>query len=100
MTTRRWLIAVAIGAGVLAAWDAFLLMRQRRLDYELRASDHVLIASIYGRDSEEPPVVYCFNTPPPRDPRKAAYHAALARKWSRAAARPWLPVAADPPEPQ
>jgi hypothetical protein len=29
----------------------------------------------------------------------AAYHASLLRKYERAAALPWLPIAADPPEP-
>jgi hypothetical protein len=31
--------------------------------------------------------------------RRAAYEAGLSRKYGRAAARPWLPVATDPPEP-
>ena len=30
---------------------------------------------------------------------RATYHDALRRKYERAAARPWLPVAPDPPEP-
>ena len=32
--------------------------------------------------------------------RQAEYHAALGRKYAAAAARPWLPVAADPPKPK
>jgi hypothetical protein len=35
-----------------------------------------------------------------KNPRKAAYHAAMLRKWKRAADYPWLPVEPDPPEPQ
>lgn len=33
------------------------------------------------------------------DSRKAAYHAAMRRKYEDAAACPWFPVAPDPPEP-
>jgi len=98
MTTRRWLIAAVVVAGLLAVWDGILAVRQRQLDYELRALDHAVAASVYGR-SEEFSIVYCFSRQPPRNPTKAAYHAALARKWTAAAHRPWLPVAADPPEP-
>jgi hypothetical protein len=100
MTTRRWLVAVAVVAVPLAVWDEIVALQQRRLDYELRALDHGLAAQVYGRDSEELPVVYCFSPPPPSDPRKAAYHAALAHKWMEAARWPWLPVAPDPPEPR
>lgn len=32
--------------------------------------------------------------------RRTAYHAAMARKYRRAARYPWLPVAPDPPEPE
>ena len=32
--------------------------------------------------------------------RQAEYHAALGRKYAAAAARPWLPVAADSPKPK
>jgi hypothetical protein len=32
--------------------------------------------------------------------KRATYHAALRRKYERAARYPWLPVEPDPPEPQ
>src|SRR5689334_6607250 len=32
--------------------------------------------------------------------RKALWHEALARRYERAARRPWLPLAPDPPEPK
>jgi hypothetical protein len=98
MTMRRWMIAVAVVAVPLAAWDEMITLRRRRLDYELRALDHDLAAKVYGRDSEELPFISCFSSPPPRDPTKAAFHATLARKWTEAARWPWLPVAPDPPE--
>jgi hypothetical protein len=100
MTTRRWVIAAALLAGPLAAGDAILVTRQRRLDFEHRALDHSLAASVYGRDAAEPTAPYCFDPPPPRDPARAAYHAALARKWSNAAQRAWLPVADEPSPPK
>jgi hypothetical protein len=36
----------------------------------------------------------------PVDNPKAFYYADLRRKYERAARRPWLPVAPDPPEPE
>jgi hypothetical protein len=32
--------------------------------------------------------------------RRAEYHERTALRWARAAARPWLPVEPDPPEPE
>jgi len=37
--------------------------------------------------------------PGSKNPRKAAYHAAMLRKWKRASDYPWLPIKPDPPEP-
>ena len=31
--------------------------------------------------------------------RRVEYHERMARRWAQAAAKPWLPVEADPPEP-
>jgi hypothetical protein len=100
MTKRRWMIALAAVAVPLAACDVMFMTRLRRLDFEHRALDHADLARVYGRDAEEPLVVYCFDTPPARNPMKAAYHAALARKWTKAAQQPWLPVEPDPPTPK
>jgi hypothetical protein len=94
------MIALAAVAIPLAAWDAVFMTRLRRLDFEHRALDHADLARVYGRDVDEPPVIYCFDLPPPRSPTKAAYHAALVRKWTKAAQQPWLPVEPDPPAPK
>jgi hypothetical protein len=101
-TVRRMMVAVAVAALVSAGWVESArigaAMEEWHLECSLRAIDHSLSASIHsGRQpccfaspSSEPSVI---------DPEKAAYHAAMARKWSAAADRPWLPVEPDPPEP-
>jgi hypothetical protein len=96
-STQRALIAAAVAAGLIAAWDGILWMRQRQLDYQLRALDHAAAARVYGRDAAEATVLNCFADLPARDFARAVQHAALARKWTAAARSPWLPVAADPP---
>ena len=69
------------------------------LDCRSRSVEHSLLAIKYeGRGS--PPCLgmagtLCLD----RNPSKAAYHAAVSRKWAEAAEHAWLPVAADPPEP-
>jgi hypothetical protein len=76
-------------------------MRWRRLDFELRALGHNLSAMKFdGRGAmscrgPEFPDFPCTV----RDPSKAAYHTAMARKWAEAAKHPWFPIAPDLPEP-
>jgi hypothetical protein len=65
----------------------------------LRSLDHGLAAMRYdGRPalSCRGPVELPSSV---RDPRKAAYHAAMSKKWAEAAEHAWLPVAPDPPGP-
>lgn len=85
-TVRRMMVAVAIVAG----WrDA------RRMEYGFRALDHAVRERAFATGSSG-----CFTLACAINPRKAAYHADLARKYEWAAEYPWLPVPPDPPEPE
>jgi hypothetical protein len=88
-TVRRPMVAVTVVALVSAGWvepaRMEAAMKERHLECSLRAIDHSLAeaACTGGRwpccftsPSSEPSVI---------DPEKAAYHAAMARKWSAAA---------------
>ena len=82
---RTLLVAVAVVGAVFGVE----VMRRRRAYYLDRASGHFIAAAPYtpGYFGDHP------------DPAKAAFHEAMRRKYERAAARPWLPVAPDPPPP-
>ena len=99
-TIWQVMVVVAAVAVIVAVRIEAARMRLRRLDYHLRAIDHTIGAARYDgtgvvscRGSYElPSSVY--------NPRKAAYHAAMSRKWADAAEHSWLPVKPDPPEPK
>ena len=103
MTTRRWMIAVAIvGVGIGAG---MLLVRSRR--YAAVAAFHAqgeaecwrIIAADEGNRLDT--AIWKDWLAYARRSRKLfLYHAALRRKYEWAARRPWLPVEPDPPEPE
>ena len=99
----RWMMAaVAAVAMVVAAGEG---LRRRRESFELRAeifaqkvSDEIVAEQNYRSNHRSDNMGY--------DPRTSAAHYqfvdhydALRGKYNRAAARPWLSVAPDPPEP-
>jgi hypothetical protein len=99
-TMRKMMVVVAAVAVVETLWIETARMSRRRLDYQLRSIGHGIAAARYdGRG-----VVSCRGPLEPpsavRNPSRAAYHAAMSRKWADAAEHPWLPVEPDPPEPQ
>jgi hypothetical protein len=99
-TVRRLMIMSAVVAVSFAAW---IETKRRSVEYEIRAMDHALKASVYKGNSTRPDTwvhLELDRPPPPPDPAMLAYHAAMASKWSDAASRPWLPVEPDPPEPK
>jgi hypothetical protein len=97
---RQIMVVVAAVAVIVAVRIEIARMRLRRLDYQLRAINHTIGAARYDGTG----VVSCRGPyeHPSSDynPRKAAYHAAMARKWAAAAEHPWLPVAPNPAEPE
>jgi hypothetical protein len=102
MTTRRWMIAVAIFAVGLATVAHFrgLVLRQRAAYHE--KIEKLVTASV----GDLAPAAMWPKAAQVR--AKAAVranaairdrHARLKEKYWRAAHHPWLPVEADPPEP-
>jgi hypothetical protein len=104
-TVRRMMVAVAVVAVGLGA----LILIARSHAYSVRAGNHGYrewrcweAIRVYGADPRgvtlrgpEPVEVFID-----RSRRLAGYYATLRRKYEQAAARPWLPVEPDPPEPQ
>ena len=137
MTTRRWMIAVAVVASVMSGIVAHRIKR-RQDDFLRRSTAHarsvVAIAEakvdidesikrgaslMDGRVRQLTVVGQWPDGRPGQSPmemlkaalsrqrgesqrmdRAIRYHAALARKYEFAALHPWLPVEADPPEPE
>jgi len=97
---------VAISALALAVQREIERLRIQALDYEIRAAYHGLVENLRSHAREfDGRYVGCrssvrFRANPQLDPRLAAWHAALRRKYEDAASRPWLPVKSDPPEPK
>jgi hypothetical protein len=105
MTTRRWMIAVAIVAIGLGAW----ILGARSRAYAVQAGNHgyrEFMCRLAIRAYEANPRGVTVSGPEPveviidRSRRLTGHYAALKRKYERAASRPWLPVAPDPPEPK
>ena len=106
ITTRRWMVAMAIAAVVLGAermWQRWAALRRRAADHEATSSVLALI-----RYRGEYP--YCslgiHDIPLVYNSEKASIHAAcvlyhtrMLRKYRLAMLRPWLPVEPDPPGP-
>jgi hypothetical protein len=85
MTIRRWMIVMVI---VAVALGVLVTLR--------RAADFMRLAALH-RDVAH----WIRRSPGPgADPKLIAHHEDLARKYERAAARPWLPIDTDPPAPE
>jgi len=85
MTTRRWMLAVALvaaGFGWRQGWNHY----QRIAERHWRSTAY----RVGGDD------LAVFK----RAIRRSEYHALLARKYERASWVPFLPVAPDPPPPE
>jgi hypothetical protein len=85
MTTRRWMVAVA---GVALLVGAFVTLQ--------RAAYFMRLAAAHEHFAH-----HLRSTAGPAGDQTAAEHnERLARRYQRAAARPWLPVEPDPPPPE
>ena len=95
MTTRRWMVAVAI----LAVTISVERTRRRWTFYREQAASHAASEAVCqgyadafrGVSGEEDRVE--------QGDTLATYHALLRRKYEHAAAHPWESVPPDPPEP-
>jgi hypothetical protein len=124
MTTRRWMVAVAVLAVGIAGYDEITRCIRSRDYYLFRASTHTIRAELHRgmpTDAERRLIMLKKNAAPFREGsegraywlkqvaswerrcdghrRQADYHGALAHKYAHAATRPWWTVAPDPPEP-
>jgi hypothetical protein len=103
MTTRRWMIAVAVVAIGVGAW--MLIMRSR---------SYAALATLYAESEKEcrriveadegnrldAAIWKDWITYARRSRRLLLHHAALRRKYELASRQPWLPVVPDPPAPE
>jgi hypothetical protein len=115
MTTRRWMIVVAV-VGVLTGGCIGGYRLKRRHDHFLdRARHHALLEVLQRRTEQaERELSERITGFGPRAESQravcrrniayfshlASYQAAMARKYRHAADRPWLPVEPDPPPPE
>jgi hypothetical protein len=116
-TVRTMIVAVAVVAGCFGV-EA---MKRRSRDFRDQAESHKREAGEIAIELSPDPdgrweVFWFSKDPHPPEParysptelrdwqvskeRRIAYHVMLYQKYRRAAARPWLPIEPDPPEPQ
>jgi hypothetical protein len=111
MTTRRWMIAVAIVATLMAVGFEAARATRRAREYRVLANSHAAFRDIYFREAYR--VHHAAVDRAAGDSSRemgllveshqralAWYHHALAVKYRRAALYPWLPVEPDPPAPE
>jgi hypothetical protein len=99
MTTRRWMIVIAVVA--LLMTGAFEVKRalRRASAYSQLAATHAMFRAFSLAEAD----LYRGNhfiRLEARERALARHQGALAAKYERAARYPWLPVEPDPPEPQ
>jgi hypothetical protein len=104
MTTRRWMVAVAVVALSIATER----MRRESARYRELAERHAKIERACRKNANLLPLMKPSDWESlcgqmalglSRSPERAVYHAGLRRKYERASRYPWLPVEPDPPEP-
>jgi hypothetical protein len=104
MTTRRWMIVVAVVALFMTRGE----VRRRQNEFQQLAAYHQkarsLIVAGRGRTSGNMEI-WLRHDPSKTSWRlssvwRAAYHSAMREKYEHAARYPWLPVEPDPPEPK
>jgi hypothetical protein len=96
MTTRRWMIVIAV-AGVMMAGIVHVRLKLRQRDFLALTTAHaqkvVAIADRKGDLSRQ-------QRESDRLAHSIDYHTSLVHKYEHAALHPWLPVEPDPPEPE
>ena len=104
-TVRRMMVAVAILA-LMTAVFAMLIQserrRQRAMYHSKMETETEHLMNFYrgdlvlkrGENRDDFPAML------DRFTRRNRYHSEMRQKWEASAARPWLPVEPDPPEPK
>jgi hypothetical protein len=97
MTTRRWMVAVAVAAVLMVVVPE--VIRDLRLAHQYR--ERAYTSGLWLRLFEGQWVVFPngdgLQCAP--DQRRAAFFAEMKRKYERAATRPWVAVEPEPPPP-
>jgi hypothetical protein len=88
MTTRRWMVAVAVIAVGCAVLASLIEMRRERFARIADRHISVFLTPAQVRDPER------------RSAERLDWHSKMADKYMRAARYPWLPVEPDPPNPK
>jgi hypothetical protein len=106
MTTRRWMIAVAVVAVVRTGAVLFRrhLALRRLADYhenmERRQARKVEGILELSRAAAAPKDAVAARADAATEARFGDWHARIKEKYRRAARYPWLPVEPDPPKPE
>lgn len=101
MTTRRWMLAVAM-AGALTGAER---LGRRRAVYRELAREHGAMEHLYlgfagtDRFPLDPGGDLCYGMTA-ESKAQAEHHRRQRLRYERAARRPWLPVPPDTPEPE
>jgi hypothetical protein len=103
MTTRRWMVVVAVVAIGFALW----ILGVRSRSYAIQANYHGMqehkirwVVQEYEANWVGYSGRWSIEALIDRERRIITYHEALKRKYELASHRPWLPVEPDPPWPK
>jgi hypothetical protein len=98
MTTRRWILAVAVVAVLFAVEADRRCWPGRRRFRAMQAERHAVMCLWASVGLSDDGVV--LGGPEAVDESRAQYHRRMELRWKQAEARPWLPVGPDPPVPK
>lgn len=100
MTTRRWMLAVAVVALLCLLEHRRRTFRSRAAYHQSRLSGLGVALSYDGHlrfyKHQDQGIKWLTNN----EAKVPAWHEAMARKYRDGARYPWLPVEPDPPEPE
>src|SRR3954447_23215955 len=98
MTTRRWMIVVAVVGMLIGGAIGGVRLKRRRDDFAGRAQHHASAEAVF-RSWAKTSLARSRHILASIS-RSLAYHADMARQYERAAHHPWLSVEPDPEEPE
>src|SRR4051812_43881044 len=99
LSTRRWVMLVVLVAVTMGAAEH---LRRLRIVYREQVARHRALETSSRRIAGYATGLQRLGLEPRARPgpgRRTEYHAAMRRKYERAARYPWLPVPPDPPPP-
>jgi len=112
MTTRRWMIAVAVVAVAAGTLVEVMKVSDLAAYYREKSAEHCMWEAVHRESAERfrglwlkaiedrDPEYDDYRETREWDRRRVEYHAAMTKKYEQAALNPWLPVPPDPPPPE